>query len=233
MKLRRLAAEGHHLVSHELTSGATPRLPEAAYQRFLEETEQPLSLDALAEAVEQLLTSTPRHDARLDQLAAPMIHRALPLSRREAAQPGVWRYLAIVCHPELVRHRWEALSWSTTRSRYWSPGTRHDSNAFSRLWWIAEITRDGDCYALTQEVLSRQHLAISLFVRKFSSYRPAVAAFVRVMRAASQDDTERVARELNGRLSTLVLESLEEAALGALIEELLEAPLAGRSPAAG
>jgi Family of unknown function (DUF6339) len=226
MKLRRLSFEAHCLITPELASGALMRHPEASYERFLEETERPLDLEELSGVVEHLLAHTQRHDAKLDLLAAPLLHRALPLSRREAAQPGVWRYLAIVCHPELVRHRWEALSWSTTRARYWSPGTRHDSNAFSRLWWIAEITRDGDSYALTEEVLAKQSLAISLFVRKFSSCRPCVAAFAQVMRSASAEDTERVARELNGRLSTLVLEALDEEALRGIIEELLQAPAA-------
>lgn len=226
MKLRRLSLEAHCLVTPELASGALARHTEASYERFLEETERPLDLEELSGTVEHLLAHTERHDAKLDQIAAPLLHRALPLSRREAAQPGVWRYLAIVCHPELVRHRWEALSWSTTRSRYWSLGTRHDSNAFSRLWWIAEITRDGDSYALTEEVLAKQSLAINIFVRKFSSYRPSVAAFLQVMRSASSEDTERVAKELNGRLSTLVLESLDEGTLRGIVEELLQAPSA-------
>jgi Family of unknown function (DUF6339) len=222
VKLRRLSADGHCLITPALASGSLARHAESSYERFVEETERPLDLYELSNAVEHILAHTDRHDAKLDPLAAPLLHRALPLSRREAAQPGVWRYLAIVCHPELVRHRWESQSWSTTRSRYWSLGTRHDSNAFSRLWWIAELTREGDSYALTEEVFAKQSLAISLFVRRFSSYRPSVAAFIEVMRAASPDDTERVVKELNGRLSTLVLESLDEGTLRGLIQELLE-----------
>lgn len=219
MKLRRLSAEAHALVTPDLASGAIAHLPEQVYERYLEETEHPLDLDELAEVVAYLLAHTQRHDAKFDQIAGPLIHRALPLRRREASQPGIWRYLAMVCFPELVRHRWEVQSWPTTRSRYWSLGTRHDSNAFSRLWWISEVTRDGDSYQLTEEVLAKQQLAIQIFVRKFSSYRPSVAAFVQVMRDPTLD-VERVAKELNGRLSTLVLESLGEEELRALIQEL-------------
>lgn len=221
MKLRRLSAEAHSLVTPELATGTIERLPEEIYERYLEESEQPLELDELAEVVSYLVAQTPKHDAKFDQLAGPLIHRALPLRRREASQPGVWRYLAMVCFPELVRHRWQVQSWPTTRSRYWTMGTRHDSNAFSRLWWIAEITREGSSYALTEEVLSKQQLAIQIFVRKFSSYRPSVAAFVQVMRDSSLD-VERTAKELNGRLSTLVLESLREEDLRSLIQELAE-----------
>jgi Family of unknown function (DUF6339) len=221
VKLRRLSAEAHHLVTPELASGALARVEEAACERFLEEPERAVELDELGAAIDWLLRNTERYDARIDQLAAPLVHGALPLSRREAGQPGVWRFLALVAFPELIRHRWEARTWSTTRTRYWSPGTRPDSNAFARLWWIAELTRDGQSYALTDEVLARQPLTTPIFVRKFSSYRPAVAAFVQVMRNSTPAEIERVAKELNGRLSTLVLESLEEAEIGKLVEEIL------------
>lgn len=220
MKLRRLGAEAYPLLTRELASGATERISESACEQFLEDVEHPLELDDLSAAVEHLLASTTRHDAKVDQLAAPLVHQALPLSRREAARPGVWRFLALVACPEFIRHRWEERSWATTRSRYWSLGTRPDSNAFARLWWIAELTRDGASYALTEDVLARQPLATQIFVRKFSSYRPAVAAFAHVMRAATPAEIERVAKELNGRLSTLALEALDEEALRALVEEI-------------
>lgn len=220
MRLQRLSAEAYPLVTRELASGALPRLPESAYEPFLEDVERPIDLQELRETVEDLIFTTSRHEAQIDHLAAPMIHRVLPLSRREAAHPGLWRYLALVVCPEFVRHRWQARSWATTRSRYWSLGTRPDSNAFARLWWIAELTRDGDSYALTEEVLARQPMTTPIFVRKFSSYRPAVAAFAQVMRSAASTEIERVAKELNGRLSTLTLEMLDEAALRELVEEL-------------
>lgn len=220
MKLHRLSPLAYHLVTRELASGQLPRHDELAYQPYLEETEQPLELDALEEAVAHVIAATERHDVVIDRLAAPLLHRALPLSRREAAQPGVWRYLAVVAYPELVRHRWGDPSWATTRSHFWALGTRPDSNTFARLWWIAELTRAGDSYALTDEIFAKQPLAKAIFVRKFASYRPAVAAFVDVMRAATPTDIDRVARDLHGRLSTLVLEAFAESDLRSLIEEL-------------
>lgn len=220
MKLHRLSSLAYHLVTRELASGQLLRHDELAYQPYLEETEQPLELDALEDAVAQVIAGTERHDVAIDRVAAPMLHRALPLSRREAAQPGVWRYLAVIAHPELVRHRWGDPSWATTRSHYWALGTRPDSNTFARLWWIAELSRAGDSYALTDEIFAKQPLAKAIFVRKFGSYRPAVAAFVDVMRNATPTDIERVARELHGRLSTLVLEAFDEPELRSLIEEL-------------
>lgn len=220
MKLFRLGPEARHLVTRELAGGAVARHPEPAYAPYLEEPEAPLELDAFDAVADELVESTARWDAAIDRRAAPAIHRALPLGRREAADPGVWRYLAVVHRPDLVRHRWEVRSWSTARTRFWSPGTRHDSNALSRWWWIAELTCEGDSYALTEQVLERGPLATQLFVRQFSSYRPAVAACVEELREAPSAEIERIARELNGRLSTLVLEALGFDALRGLVREL-------------
>lgn len=222
MRLLRLGPEARHLVTRELASGAAARHAEALCAPFLEEPEAPVELDDFDLVADELIADTARHDAGIDRRAAPAIHRALPLSRRAAADPGVWRYLAVVHRPDLVRHRWEARSWATARTRFWSPGTRHDSNALSRWWWIAELTREGGSYALTEQVFERGPLATQLFVRQFSSYRPAVAAFVEELREAPSAEIERIARELNGRLSTLVLEALGLDALRRLIQELRE-----------
>jgi hypothetical protein len=95
------------------------------------------------------------------------------------------------------------------RTRFWSPGTRPDSNAYFRLWWIAELTRDGTSYALTDRVLAKQPLATQLFVRSFSQMRSAVEAFVDVLGDASAPEIERVARELSATLGVVVLEALD------------------------
>ena len=92
---------------------------------------------------------------------------------------------------------------------------------FARLWWIAELTRDGDDYRLTAEVFARQTLAIQLFVRRFAWHRPALAAAVAILADAAPREIELVARDLAGALATRVVELLDEAALRTLIAALL------------
>lgn len=220
MRLLGLSPEAHSLVTQDLASGATHRYDRPIYDRFLEELETKLELDAFDETVNDLIASTARHDTAIDSVAAPAIHRALPISRREASHAGVWRFLAVVYRPDFVRHRWENRSWTTTQTRYWSPGTRPDSNAFSRLWWIAELTRDGDSYDLTTRVFARQALATQLFVRGFSQVRVAIEALVLELHDEPPATIERIAKELSGALSTLVLEALDLEALRALVREL-------------
>lgn len=166
------------------------------------------------------MRSTQRFDPAIEQRAVSTVHRALRLTRRQAAQPGIWRFLTVVHCPQLVRHRWQVEGWSATRSRYWTPGVRHDSNVFSRLWWIAELTRDGDDYGLTERVFSRQTLAIQIFVRNYAWNRRAVAALVDVLEDAQSAVIERVTREFLGVLGTLVLEALATAELRAMIADL-------------
>jgi hypothetical protein len=220
VKLRRLSPEAIGLVTKELANGELPHYERAAYDRFLDDAEIAVELDDLDAIIDQVIEGTPRHDSVIDRTSAARIHRALPLTRREAANPGVWRYLAVVYRPDFVRHRWEMKSWATARTRFWSLGTRHDSNAFSRLWWIAELTRDGDNYDLTMRVFARQQLAIPLFVRAFGQSRDLVEAFVDEMEHASADETERVMKELSGTLGVLVLEGLDRATLRDVIRSL-------------
>jgi hypothetical protein len=217
VKLRRLSPEAGVLVTRELASGELQRHEQTTYDRFLDEATVSIELAQVDDVIDKIIEETKPHDSSIDRIAAPLIHAALPMPRREAANPGVWRYLAVAHRPDFVRHRWEAKSWATMRTRFWSPGTRHDSNAFSRLWWIAELTRDGTNYELTERVFSRQPLATQLFVRGFSESRAAVAAFVDEMETAVAADVERVAKELHGALGVLVLEGLDISSLRKLI----------------
>lgn len=217
MKLHRLSAEASFLVTKELATGELPRHEPNVYDRFLDEATVAIELDEFDDVIDRIIEQTQKHDAAIDRTVAPLIHQALPIPRREAAHPGVWRFLAVAHRPDFVRHRWEAKSWATMRTKFWSPGTRPDSNAFSRLWWIAELTRAGDDYSLTERVFSRQPLATQLFVRGFSESREAVRVFIDEMENAAAADVERVAKELHGALGVLVLEGIEDEHLRALV----------------
>lgn len=220
MRLHLLSPEGQCLVTEALARGQLDRHPASAYERFLDEAPTRLELDDLDQALDEVISSTRPHEPAIERRAAPLVHRALRLTRRDAALPGIWRFLTVVHRPDLVRHRWAVEQWSTTRTRYWSLGLRHDSNVFSRLWWIAELTHDGDDYELTERAFSRQGLAIQIFIRRFAWHRPAVAALLDELEDAHQDVIERVTRELAGALGTLVLEAMTPAHLRALVRDL-------------
>ena len=220
MMLRGLRSEGKRLLTPELASGAVERWNEREYAPLLLEHERRIALHALDQAVDLTLAATPPFEPASDVLLAPRLHRALPLSRREASSPALWRFLSVVHRPDLVRHRWENRSWASMRARFWSVGTRPDSNVFYRLWWIAELSREGDDYSLTEAVLTRPALATGLFIRGLSSHRPAVAACSQVLAEASSAEVEATLKLLHKNLSTLVLEALSFKQLCELITRL-------------
>jgi hypothetical protein len=220
MKLRSLQPEGIRLVTPELAAGTLPRWPEPAWRPVVSDLpgDRPsLPLEHLDAVIDELIATLPAYDAAIDAWLAPRLHAALPLTRRAAADPGVFRFLSVIHRPDVIRHRWANVSWANMRSRFWSIGTRHTSNALARLWWIAELTRDGDSYALTERVLAKQSLAIQVFVRSWSQHRPAVEAFVDTLHDAPAEDIEHAARMLSRHLATTPLEGLSSAEIVAVL----------------
>ncbi|MEZ4444868.1 MAG: DUF6339 family protein [Polyangiaceae bacterium] len=220
MILARLHPDARRLVTPELMSGVVDRWSERAYAELLRDADVELELGALDAAIDRVLAIHARFEPAIDAALAEPLHRALPLSRRHASDPGIWRFLTVVHRPDVVRHRWENRSLALTKRRYWTPGTRPDSNTLARLWWIAELTRDGDDYALTTRVLERPALATALFVRQLGWYRPAVAACADGLSDAPSLVIDGTMRLLGKALSTIVVESRREEELLSLVTEL-------------
>ena len=94
------------------------------------------------------------------------------------------------------------------RGRFLRAGTRPDSNALCRLWWMAELTRSDKDYAVTERVLRSQSLANAIFVRSLSFYRPAVEAVVDALEGRPSEELERAMVRLTRWLSVTPLEGL-------------------------
>ncbi len=220
MILRRLHQDGRRLITRDLVSGQLSCWPERAYAELLTEAPTEVDLDAFDRALDETCSKFTAHDAAMDAHAAPLIHRALPMCRRHACDPSAWRFLTVVHRPDFVRHRWQNRSLAAMRAHFWRAGMRHDSNAIGRLWWIAELSRDGDDYTLAKRALASQQLAKLLFSRQLCGYRPAVAACVAELESATNSVVEQTMRRLSKALSTIVLESLDESQLAALVVRL-------------
>ncbi|MBC8069011.1 MAG: hypothetical protein IAG13_11815, partial [Deltaproteobacteria bacterium] len=216
---------GRRLVSLELGMGQIDRLAPADVRDHVESLDAATALDlsTFDAALDEVLESTARHDASaIDPRAAVAIHRSLPLVRRAAADAGLWRWLAVVHRPDFVRHRWELRVWTTMRDRFWKAGTRPDSNAIGRLWWIAELTRRGDDYSDTQTILRNGSLATPMFVRRLCEHAPFVHACARVLADQPGFVIERVLARFNMLASTIPLEGRGEEQIVDALERLLE-----------
>ncbi len=189
-----------------------------------EQVSPTVELDALDEVVAEALATFAPGDTSMDGWLAPRVHSALPLRRREAADPKVWGWLTVERYPGLVPHRWKqnAKTGAWPLERLTGDKVRQ---TLARLWWAAELTMDasGD-YGLTRELFSLsgfQDAYEAMFGREFCGYRPALSAFIQVAGPHPEKVMRETAKQFSNLLSTVVVESLSEdelkLELGALV----------------
>jgi|GEM_PF-1218003 len=207
--------------------------PAAHFRRVLDDGLQPvdpavslLDLDAL---VSRVVATFEPFDTGIDVDMAIPLHRALPISRRVAADRRMWMYLSLVSYPEFVCHRFKAKMGHDGRMR--RPKERFLGNpvrnAFARLWWACELTCDGGDYSYTRkmlEVSGFQDNYEAYFGRAFSQYRPAMWAAINVLSGNSEATVRETTKSLGRVLTTLVLESQDQAALEELLRRIMVVP---------
>jgi len=147
----------------------------------------------------------------VDAWLAPRLHCALPIPRRVAADRYVWMWLALECE-EYIRFRFTGKKGI----RAWRINGELLRNGISRLWWGAEMCRNGSTYVDVETVFTRTRTAEFALELMYSWNRPAAIAFARV--AEGKDGGERLKDEMLEALSSslrvqLSLRALEAAHL--------------------
>lgn len=171
--------------------------------------------------------------ASIDAKMASEVRKHLDLTREQAAHDGVWRYLGVIEFPDFVRYRWpypdpsSNRSFDSARNKYLKDARDLYDHALVRLWWIAELTRDGDDYSLTRAALKKQELANDVFDRGYARYPPAVRATVDELKDANSSVVSTTTTKLNHALSTIRLESLSESDLREMVR-MIRAKVEGR-----
>lgn len=163
-----------------------------------------------------------RYSAASDSELVTVLHAALPLTRREASDRMLWAWLGVVRYPHFVAWRWAPGKITGLRSaERFSGGSVRQT--FARLWWAAELTRDGGDYGLTMKMFDLggiQDIYEAVFGRAFCQYRPALKAFVEVLGQEPQDIIRETAKEFGYVLTTLVLEALDEDSIRGLLKHI-------------
>lgn len=137
-----------------------------------------------------------------DAWLAPRLHETLRLTRREAADRRFWNYIALGVAPDYVvwRHMPEPKSngrrSSVARDKFLGP---HFKQTFARLWWAAELFRDGPDYQPVVVACSNQDMLNSALRLDVIDHRPTALALVELMTRG----TVRTGREVNA-LTTAV-----------------------------
>ncbi len=160
-----------------------------------------------------------------DVWLAPRLHHVLRLSRRQAAAPGLWMWLAAVEFPDYVRWRWGGEpgdeSAAAKTERFAGPPYKH---ALARLWWTAELCRNGDDYSPVAIALGKQDIQNNLLRMDIAHHRPTVQAALRVLAGRGADAANALAKATNSAATTLIIDVIgpDEPLLADAIEQWLD-----------
>lgn len=155
------------------------------------------TLDSLMTEVKRRTAESDWDDRTLsDRWVAPRVHYALRLLRSEAADRGVWQWLALR-YSWYVEWRWSGPDGTIADDRWWGPIHKQ---ALARLWWGAEVFRDGPDYRPVERAFVFQDLPNSYLHRPIVRCRSLAVAIVdRIDKsgAPSSDQVNDLARVLN------------------------------------
>ncbi|MGW4744747.1 DUF6339 family protein [Streptomyces sp. NPDC004290] len=115
-----------------------------------------------------------------DAWLAPRLHAILRLTRAEAADSALWNYLALGVAPDFVV--WRHLSDTTKTVNAQCFKGPHYKQAFARLWWSAELFRNGPDYEPVVIACGNQDMLNTALRLDVIDHRPTAQALVRLLR---------------------------------------------------
>ncbi|MGW6556927.1 DUF6339 family protein [Streptomyces hydrogenans] len=146
-----------------------------------------------------------------DAWLAPRLHAILRLTRAEAADSALWNYLALGVAPDFVI--WRHLS-ETTRSvnaQYFKGP--HYKQAFARLWWSAELFRNGADYEPVVVACGNQDMLNTALRLDVIDHRPTAQAMVRLLRRGvvrTGRDANALSKVVNTAAATLMYDVIAQ-----------------------
>jgi hypothetical protein len=202
------------VVSESFRTGSESQL---AADGFLEDLglEREVRLEPVKAVIDAAMSRHPFSPDKSDAWLAPRLHATLRLTRREAGDKRIWNYLAIVAFPDYVRWRFrddDDLDKPVPVDRFMGEDSK---NAIARLWWLAELTRDGTDYGPTTRALKTTRFSVSWQHLDAMHHRPAALAVVQFLeefggKGATDAQGEAIAKAFNLALGTLSLDSICE-----------------------
>jgi hypothetical protein len=200
------------LLDENFRSGRTLRVD---VPQLIVEFERAIDIDPVLAILQEAMRRFANNPDQSDPWLAPRVHAALRLTRREAADKRIWHYLNVIALPEFVRWRFGAVDPENPTIAPQDRFMGEDSkNAIGRLWWVAEMTRNGPDYGETESVLRTSRFYTSWQPLDAMHHRPAALAFCRFDRefndnkGLTDSQSARLAKAFNLRLSTLCLDAL-------------------------
>jgi len=134
-----------------------------------------------------------------DGWLAPRLHATLRMTRTEAANDELWNFLALVVAPDYVvwRHKGASVAMPARFS-----GT-HYTQAFSRLWWAAELFRDGSDYGPVAIACHVQDILNTTMRLDIIDHRPTAMAILHIVQRLIAENTSHVGDYVNSLSSAV------------------------------
>lgn len=172
-----------------------------------------VDLDAVRAFIDECIRRFKRTESTdADAWLAPRLHYALRLTRREAADRGLWRWLGVVFAPDYIRWRWGSPDPNSDDPEFAAKPERFDGpdykHGLGRLWWMAELFRDGTDYSSVSLALQNQDIPNNLFRMDVAHHRPTVQAAVRVLAGRTGREANALAKAVNSAATTLVMDTI-------------------------
>ncbi|MGB8644837.1 MAG: DUF6339 family protein [Anaerolineae bacterium] len=177
---------------------------------YVQDLRRPIDLAPLVRVVHRAMSKYPRQREESDGWLAPRVHASLRLFRSEAADQGIWDYLSVVVLRDYVLWRMAGEDGLVNDMDRIVGPFRHQ--AVARLWWAAELSRNGADYSPTGKAFRSQDAVNYLTNVDAFHNRPAALAYIRfISHKSGTKPIKQMAIEtgktLNHVLTTIVLDS--------------------------
>jgi hypothetical protein len=176
-----------------------------------------VELEAIRSLLDEAMSRFADQRTGADAWLAPRLHATLRLTRAEASDPELWNFLALLVGLDYVV--WRHLGKGKDGAPDNAPEARfsgaHYTQAFARLWWAAELFRDGDDYGPVELACQEQAMLNSALRLEIIDHRPTAQALIGVLRnlvdsgaGARTRRVEALLKAVNTAGSTLVYDVL-------------------------
>jgi hypothetical protein len=147
-----------------------------------------------------------------DRWLAPRLHATLRLTRHEAADSGIWAWMAVDLFADYVRWRWKGRRSADAEERTVPPTKRfvggERDNALARLWWGAELFRDGADYAPVERAFRMQDVPNTWLALNAVHHRAAAQAAIGILPGLNSKQINRLSTALDHVLTTIQLDAV-------------------------
>jgi len=209
--LKGLTSSVRSIISEEFRRGDIKSLDLSAYLTEIK-FDRSISLEPLSELIITAMNKFGNEPSKSDPWLGPRVHSALRLTRREAAEKALWQYLTVVEFPNYVRWRWgnDENEKAAPLDRFFGEDSK---NSLARLWWAAELTRNGADYSRTTTALGISRFFVSWQHLILMHHRPCALAVVdflaKLQKAGTADaDGQIMAKALNAVLRTVSIDMM-------------------------